>query len=316
MSISLTNGEAVKDRHFLVNRVEKKLTSKGDEYFDLELSDKNGKIMAKIWNNVMGKCNFEAGKVVEINGMAQEYRGLVSIIVDSCQIVNSENPSEYAPMVPTLVFDIETVGKKFEELDKKEKEYLLDNLEKAEADKEKAKTRTALYSIFGQVAAVGCFNPDTKKGVVLVVSDRELVPEKENFVYKVFKNEAYLLVEFWDMAKKYEKYVTYNGDGFDFPYLLIRSGINRVKVSIEKGRFNDNFIDLQNKIRQNHSFKLEFLCKAFGIDNPKEQGVSGAEVSELYYLGEFNKIADYVARDALATCQLYEIWKEFMSGGL
>ena len=56
------------------------------------------------------------------------------------------------------------------------------------------------------------------------------------------------------------------------------------------------------------------LCKAFGIENPKGEGVHGDDVSRLYDEGEFNKIADYVARDATATTELYLIWKNYMSG--
>ncbi|MDD4938474.1 MAG: ribonuclease H-like domain-containing protein, partial [Candidatus Shapirobacteria bacterium] len=112
-------------------------------------------------------------------------------------------------------------------------------------------------------------------------------------------------------------FVTYNGDNFDFPYLVIRSGINRIKVPMEIKRWSsDKFLDLQTKIRQSHAFKLEMLCKAFGITNPKQDGVDGSEVSNLFYAHEFNKIADYVARDAVATSELYLIWKGFMSGEL
>jgi DNA polymerase elongation subunit (family B) len=314
MAIKFGNDDLIRERHFLVTKIEKKLTKSGDEYVDLELADKEGVIAGKIWNNALPRCQFEINKVVELNGKVQEYRGAQSLIVDNCQIVNNEDPANFMPTVPTLVFDIETVGKKFEDLDQKEQDYLLNNLEKAEDNKEIAKTKTALYSIFGMVAAIGCFNPDTQKGVVLAISDKELMPEDASFEYKIFKNEAELLQEFWKLAKNYEKFVTYNGDSFDFPYLIIRSGINRVKVSIEKGKYNDNFIDLQNKIRQNHGFKLEMLCKAFLIENPKGQGVDGSEVTNLYYRGELNRIADYVARDAKATSSLYLLWKEFMSG--
>jgi len=89
-----------------------------------------------------------------------------------------------------------------------------------------------------------------------------------------------------------------------------------VKMPFEIKKWgSDKLIDLANKIRQNNrSFQLEMLCKAFGIENPKEKGVHGSEVSELFNNGEFNKIADYVARDAIATAELYLIWKNYMSG--
>ena len=314
MAIKFGAKELIRDGHFLVSSQEIKQTKNGDNFYVLELSNKEGKIEAKIWNNNIPQCNFEVGKIIEINGKTQEYNGKIGIIIDSCQIVTTEESSDYSPSIPTLVFDIETLGKKFEDLDESEQDYLLNNLEKNEEDKEKAKNKTALYSIFGMVCAIGAYDIDSKNGVVLSLSTKEIKPENGNFVYKTFDNEKELLEEFWKLTSKYEQFVTYNGDNFDFPYLMIRSGINRVKMPFEIKKWSDKFIDLQNKIRQSHAFKLEFLCKAFGIENPKEKGVHGDDVTKLYNQQEFNKIADYVARDAVATSELYLIWKNYMSG--
>jgi hypothetical protein len=317
MTIKLENGEAVIDRHFLVRKSEKKNTRNGDVYMELELSDKDGIIDAKIWNNALPFCVFDIGRVIEINGKTQEYNGKMGLIIDKCQTVENESAEDYSPVIPTMVFDIETVGKSFDELDTGEQDYLLYNLCKDVADKEEAKKRTGLFSIFGKVVAIGCLNPDTNKGVVLAISDKEIVPEKDNYTYSIFKNEKELLEEFWRMAINYEIFVTYNGDSFDFPYLIIRSGINRVKVPFAKNRYdNDKFIDLQQKIKQSHGFKLEFLCKAFGIENPKEAGVHGDDVTLLFNNKEYNSIANYVARDTFSTALLYKIWQEFMSGQL
>lgn len=318
MAIKISPNELIRDRHFLVLNKEMKQTRSGDSYYVLELSDSSGKIEAKIWNNNIAHCNFEVGKVIEISGKSQEYNGRVGLIIDSCQVVENEDASGYSPKTPTLVFDIETVGKKFDELDEKEQEYLLNNLSKDDEDKEAAKLKTALWSLFGYVCAIGCFNPDTKKGVVLSLTPgevQELTPESDNFTYKSFPDEKSLLDEFWKVAESYERFVTYNGDSFDFPYLLIRSGINRVKVPIAFKKWSENVIDLQNKFKQsNRAFKLEMLCKAFGVENPKEAGVSGGDVSTLFEKKEYNTIADYVSRDAYSTSGLYLIWKEYMSG--
>lgn len=315
MTIKYGPNDVVRDEHFLVTRKEIKKTSKGDEYYQLELAKPEGKIEAKIWNNNLPACQVEVGKIIEVNGKTQEYKGQISLLIDSCQIVENEDIEGYRANVKTMVFDIETVGKKFEELDEVEQDYLLNNLEKAESNKEVAKKKTGLYSIFGMVCAIGAYNPNTKKGIVLLIGDKDLIPEKENYTYKIFDNEKDLLIGFWDIAKEYELFVTYNGDTFDFPYLQIRSGINRVKVPFEIKKWGgDRFIDLQNKIRQSHGFKLEMLCKAFGIENPKEKGVHGGDVNYLFDNKDYQKIADYVARDAYSTTQLYLIWKEFMSG--
>lgn len=316
MAIKIGSNELVRDRHFLVKSKEIRQTVKGDNYYILQLTDKDGTIEAKIWNNNMAMCDFSEGRVIEVNGKTQEYNGKIGLIIDSCQTVNNEEPSEFSPSLTTLVFDIETLGRKFEDLDEVEQDYLLNNLEKAEPDKEIAKNRTAIYSIFGIICAIGAYDVNNKTGFVLSLSSKEITPEKENFTYKVLATEKELLEEFWKITPNYEQFVTYNGDGFDFPYLMIRSGINRVKMPFELKKWgSDKSIDLANRIRQNgRSFRLEMLCKAFGVDNPKAQGVHGGDVSALYNAGEFNKIADYVARDATATAELYLIWKNYMSG--
>ena len=136
MAIKFGNNELIRDQHFLVKSKEVRQTVKGDNYYILQLTNKDGVIEAKIWNNNIAMCNFEEGKIIEISGKTQEYNGKTGIIIDSCQIVNNEEIGDYSPTVPTLVFDIETLGKKFEELDESEQDYLLNNLEKNETDKE------------------------------------------------------------------------------------------------------------------------------------------------------------------------------------
>jgi DNA polymerase elongation subunit (family B) len=251
--------------------------------------------------------------VAEVNAVAREYNGKITLVINKCTIVESENIADYSPASPTLVFDIETIGKKFEDLDKVEQDYLLNTLEKNE-EEETAKKKTGLYSIFGSVCAIGCYSPTSRRGMVLSISNQAITPGKKDFEYLIYPDEKSLLEGFWQIAKSYEKFVTYNGESFDFPYLVIRSGINRVKVPITIKKWSDNFIDLQQKIKQRYGFKLEMLCKAFGIENPKEAGVHGKDVNDLFEKKEYNKIADYVARDAYSTSLLYDIWRQYMSG--
>jgi len=315
MAIKFEANQLIREEHFLVTKKELKKTSKGDDYYQLELSKPEGKINAKIWPNNLTQCQVEIGKVVEANGKIDDYKGQISLIIDSCQIVESDEASEFVATLKTMVFDIETLGKDFEELDETEQEYLM-HLEKSAENKEDAKRKTAVHPIFGKVCAIGMYDLNNKKGIVLSLSEKEIVPENNEFVYKTFADEKSLLEEFWKIFQKYEQFVTYNGDGFDFPFLIIRSGINRIKTAFEMKKWgSDKSIDLANKIRQNgRCYKLEFLCRAFGIKNPKGEGVHGDQVSDLFNVAEFNKIADYVARDVVATSELYLIWKEFMSG--
>lgn len=318
MAIKFGPNQLIRDEHFLVRSKEIRKTRNGDDYYLLELANKDGTIEAKIWNNNIAQCNFDEGKIIEINGKTQEYSGKIDIIIDSCQTVSSENLEDYSPEIPTLVFDIECVGKKFEDLDESEQDYLLNNLEKNNEDKEDAKKRTGLYSIFGKVCAIAGWDVNKKTGKVLIISDKDIAPENNDYEYIICKDEKELLEKWWKISQDYEKFVTYNGDGFDFPYLMIRSGINRIKVPFEIKTWNNEnrFLDLQKKIKgsNNRSFTLQMWCKAFGVSNPKEAGVDGSEVSGLFYGKEFKKIADYVARDVVSTNELYKIWKEYMSG--
>ena len=210
MAVKIGPNDLISGEHFLVLKKEGKKTNKGDLYYQLQLSNKDGIIEAKIWNNNIPQCNLDVGKIIEANGKTQEYNGKLGLIVDSCQIVNNEEIADYSPITKTMVFDIETVGKKFEELDETEQDYLLNNLERNTEDKEEAKKKTGLYSIFGKVCAIGAFNPGSEKGVVLLLGEKELTPEKENYTYKIFETEKDLLIEFWKMAEKYELFVSYN----------------------------------------------------------------------------------------------------------
>jgi hypothetical protein len=61
-------------------------------------------------------------------------------------------------------------------------------------------------------------------------------------------------------------------------------------------------------------FNLDFYCKAFGIESPKSEGVSGMDVPDLLREGRHREIADYCLRDVEATVRLYEIWRDRLAG--
>jgi hypothetical protein len=54
-------------------------------------------------------------------------------------------------------------------------------------------------------------------------------------------------------------------------------------------------------------------CRAFGIESPKAQGVSGDDVAGLFKEKKYFEIAEYNVGDLVATQKLYEYWKEFLS---
>ncbi|MCM8763669.1 MAG: hypothetical protein NC927_01105, partial [Candidatus Omnitrophica bacterium] len=64
-----------------------------------------------------------------------------------------------------VIFDIETIGEDFENLDETSKEYMLKYSE-TEEDKESVRQSLGFYPLTGEIVAIGMLNPDTDKGVV------------------------------------------------------------------------------------------------------------------------------------------------------
>lgn len=336
-------GQRIDDR-FGVISVSEKTTQKGDPYLVVELTHPSGTVSGKVWSDAMPDVQLLEGGVADISATVDEYRGVKNFNISHARHVTEEKLDKYLSEKPTLVFDIETVGKEFKELDEVEQDYLMNNLEKnfEGSDKQK-KDRTGLYPMFGFVVAIGMYNPSSHRGAVYYLGNNksQITNSKQiqnsndhkvkqtqkqksdvssqmldvSFQYKTFEDERALLEGFWETASKYDRFVTYNGNGFDFPFMVFRSGVHRVKVPFEIGGSSDKFLDLAYKIRvNNRSIKLEQVCKSFGIDNPKQKGVSGIEVAKLYRKGKLEKILKYVERDVVATSELYQVWKTYLAG--
>jgi len=121
--------------------------------------------------------------------------------------------------------------------------------------------------------------------------------------YTTCTDERELLTNVWATIAKYQQYVSYNGKGFDYPFLLFRSLVH--KVTIAKGLESTRHLDLAKLLRPNNSqYKLSAICEALGIDDPKSHGVSGLYVSQLYRQNKYQEIVDYVARRDLYHCPI------------
>jgi hypothetical protein len=63
-------------------------------------------------------------------------------------------------------------------------------------------------------------------------------------------------------------------------------------------------------------FPLHLWCRTFGIPSPKEEGISGLAVKDLFRRGEYLTIARYCCDDVTATKMLYDRWREcFQAAG-
>ncbi len=217
-----------------------------------------------------------------------------------------------------LVFDIETVGMDFENLDKDSQEYLLKRSE-TEEEKEDIKTKLGLWPLTAQIVAIAVLNPDTDKGAVYYQAKEKKIFNEEGIEYHS-GTEAEIINLFWQAAEKYDQFITFNGRGFDAPFLLIRSAINKIipTRNLMPPRFSSYaHVDLMDQLTfygaTKRSFSLDFYAKSFGIKSPKAEGVSGVKVGALYKNGEYERIARYCMGDVVATKKLYEIWRDYIN---
>ncbi|HMO78542.1 MAG TPA: ribonuclease H-like domain-containing protein, partial [Candidatus Paceibacterota bacterium] len=173
------------------------------------------------------------------------------------------------------------------------------------------------------IVAIGVYDLERQSGAVyysgLGTEADERVGE---YVYKQ-RNEATMLAEFWEGARHYDTFVTFNGRGFDVPFLLHRSIANSVKPTknLLEGRYpyqqkSCRHVDLQDELTffgaMQRRPSLHLFCRAFGIESPKGE-VSGDDVAELFANKKFRDIAHYNAKDVIATTALYKKWQDYLS---
>jgi len=218
-----------------------------------------------------------------------------------------------------VIFDIETIGLDFESLDQQQQDYMLKFAE-SEQEIEEAKQKLALYPLTGEVVAIGMLNVETNKGVVYYRDEQN--PEQENseadVLYKAGTEEQ-VITNFWQAFKNYDQFITFNGRGFDCPFLHLRSGILQIEPTknLMPYRYStDIHIDLLDQLTFQgayRKFSLDFYCKAFGIKSPKQDGITGLDVPDLFKQGKTMDIARYCYGDLVATKELYQRWQKFIN---
>ncbi len=229
---------------------------------------------------------------------------------------------------PTLLFDIETVGLPLESFDDAQREYWLRPAEKEPTDEGRAARRQELIQqlnltpLTAQVVAIAMVNVDSGRGKVLYqADDPEQSKSADGLVDFVSGTEEELLHGFWEVIVKFERFVTFNGRGFDCPFLMLRSALLGIKPrkDLMPYRYDARkHCDLADQLAfygafSQRRFNLDFYCKAFGIESPKAHGVSGLDVNNLFAGKKFREIAEYCLRDVRATVQLYKKWHEMLS---
>lgn len=233
----------------------------------------------------------------------------------------------------TLVLDIETVGEDFDALDSTTKEMLTRWLKKESYSEDEyerklddIKNGLGFSPLTGQVVVIGVLDHHRNKSVVYYQAPEMNLPDKEEdgVIYKC-RTEKEMLEQFWQGAQNYTEFVTFNGREFDIPFLMIRSAINKVRPTknllsnryLSSQHYDAKHVDLCDQLSFYGSVRkkcsLHVSCRAFGIESPKAQGVSGDDVASLFKEKKYFEIAKYNVGDLVATQKLYEYWKEFLN---
>ena len=159
------------------------------------------------------------------------------------------------------------------------------------------KTVRSLHPVFSKTIAIGTKPPD----------------ELPNVIYS--DNEKELLEKFWSLMGNLqpEKIVTFNGYGFDVPFLLVRSRLNNVKPTI-----NINLNKWQNETSNHFDCMVFFsqygvfinvaqaiICKMLGINVPSDI-ISGTQIEECYKRKDWRPIIHRCEQDLIMTEKLYK----------
>ena len=237
--------------------------------------------------------------------------------------------------MPKLIFDIETIGENFDELDSATQEVLTKWIKKdSESEEEYIKALEELKSglgfslLTGQIVAIGVLDYDKNQGVVYFQAPGENFKEfqEENITFKPC-TEKEMLENLWKGSEKYNEFITFNGRGFDAPFLAVRSAVHKIKVSkdlmsnryLSSQRFGATHIDLFDQLTFYGAVRrkggLHLWCRAFGITSPKAQGVTGDDVAQLFKEKKYKEIARYNVGDLNATKELYDYWKNYIKIG-
>ncbi len=232
-----------------------------------------------------------------------------------------------------LVFDIETVGEDFDQMDKDTQEILTrwikkesESEEEYQVALEELKDGLGLSAVVGRIVVIGVFNPETTKGIIYFQApDKEIADFEEDGISYKKRSEKEMLSEFWKIAANYNEFISFNGRSFDAPFLATRSAINRIRPSVDLmfnrylnlQRSNIKHIDLLDQLTFYGAMKrkwssLHLWCRAFGIESPKTQGIKGDDVGKLFREKKYLEIARYNLRDLQATAELYKYWNEYL----
>ncbi len=313
-----------------VRHVRRGQTRTGKPFFELRLADRSRTVAAKIWSDhgraMAAAEELTAGTHVKVLFECEQYKGATQLSVRGLRVAQVGEPG-YHPerlvdeghelvadlLCETLVFDIETVpAVDLRRAPPTIAQAVAKTAERNEWDQAKV---MSLSPYFGQIVSLavgdGEQDPRTQDVTVLVVPPPgAAVASLPSWIRPV--TEVELLRAFWALAGNAHVVVSYNGRGFDVPFIIGRSLILGVpaRVDLISSPYSlrphlDLFAVLGGGGYQRGPASLDVVCWAFGVASPKE-AMDGSMVATTYAKGDVGQIALYNAGDVRATTAVYQ----------
>lgn len=208
-----------------------------------------------------------------------------------------------------LFFDSEIVRAN-KELIKGSKEYELFKKKVRDRETDATLPHLLLSLEYEQKAALKrCYNKIVTIGV-------GFVKDGVAYIKDISGEEEDVIREFVSIANMFKYICGFNSIAFDLP-MIVGNGMKYFNIANE---LNDNFNpsgkkpwQLENCICLLETFKgthyyassLDELCYHFNIPTPKDD-IDGAEVSDVYYNGDRQRIYDYVKKDVFANINIFQ----------
>ncbi len=219
----------------------------------------------------------------------------------------------------SVIFDIETLGFPLDVFDEVQQEYLLKSAETEEQRRVEVE-RFALSALTGRIIAVAMINPDTMGGKVFFQSGTaEHFFSEDRKTEFVSGDEKDILTHFWGTIQRYNQFITFNGRGFDCPFIMIRSALLGIRPTrnLVPYRYDSSvhcdLLDQMTFYGVVRKYNLDFFCKAFGIESPKSKGITGLDLARLFEERRFREIAEYCLGDVIATAELFKRWNAYLN---
>ena len=170
-------------------------------------------------------------------------------------------------------------------------------VDQEEAEQEKEFHKSTFDGTYSRICCIG----------IIILND-DLSPVEAVAWYG--SNEAEILRQFWDrMGRDRPKLIiTYNGLGFDLPFIKKRSVIHQVKPTMEinLAKFRTEPVYDVMAVWGSWDFraftKLDVLARALGVET---KSGSGSQVAEMWAEDKKKAVAEYCLQDVYVTYACY-----------